>query len=118
MAARRSTTNIAKQARERIARIREALQQIDYLCSGTLLERMKKCGRPGCACASDPAARHGPYIEWGHMRDGKLVHRLVSPEYAAILRRAIANYRQVKKLLRDWETETERLIDAEHDKKA
>jgi hypothetical protein len=116
MAARRSE-DIARQARKRIAQIRAALSQIDYLCSGTLLERMKKCGRPGCVCARDPAARHGPYIEWGHMRDGKLVHRLVSTEYAAVLRRAIANYREVKKLLRDWEAETERLIDAEQSAK-
>jgi hypothetical protein len=86
---------------------------VDYLCSGTLLERMKLCGKPGCRCAEDPAARHGPYYEWGHMRGGKLVHRTVSPQQATILRLAIANYRKVKKLLSSWEVETERLIDAE-----
>ena len=47
------------------------------------------------------------------MRAGKLVHRLVSAEQAELLRRAIANYRRLKKLLRSWEAETERLIDAE-----
>ena len=46
------------------------------------------------------------------MRAGKLVHRLVSPEQAALLRQAIGNYRKLKKLLRAWESETERLIDA------
>lgn len=112
MAARHAET-IAKQARARIARIRDALGRIDYLCSGTLLERTKMCGRPGCACATDPAARHGPYFEWGHMRAGKLVHRQVSAQHAAALRRAITNYRLARKLLRDWEVETERLIDAE-----
>jgi hypothetical protein len=93
--------------------MRKALAAIDYLCSGTLLKRMKTCGSPGCRCAQDPAARHGPYYEWGHMRGGKLVHRLVSAEQAELLRRAIANYRRLKKLLRSWEVETERLIDAE-----
>jgi hypothetical protein len=104
---------IIQQARTRIARIRDTLASVDYLCSGTLLERMKLCGKPGCRCAEDPAARHGPYYEWGHMQRGKLVHRTVSPQQAAILRLAIANYRKVKKLLRSWEVETERLIDAE-----
>ena len=104
----------AEQARSRIARIHETLSRIEYLCSGTMLERTKMCGRPGCACATDPAARHGPYFEWGHMRAGKLVHRQVSAQHAKALRQAIANYRLVKKLLRTWETETERLIDAEH----
>jgi IS5 family transposase len=42
-----------KQARERIARIRQSLVEIDYLCSGTLLQRTKVCGKPGCRCAQD-----------------------------------------------------------------
>lgn len=104
---------IIKQARERIARIRDALSAIDYLCSGTLLERTKLCGKPGCRCAKDPSARHGPYFEWGHMKGGRLVHRTVSPEQAAILKIAIANHRKAKKLMQAWEEATERLFDAE-----
>ena len=103
----------ARQARERIDRIRAAVAAIDYLCSGTLLERLTSCGKPGCRCASDPSARHGPYYDWGHMHGGKLVHRRLSAEQADLLRPAIANYRKVKKLLRAWEAQTERLIDAQ-----
>lgn len=108
---------IIKQARERIARIRDALSAIDYLCSGTLLERTKVCGKPGCRCAKDLSARHGPYFEWGHMKGGKLVHRTVSPEQAAILQLAIANHRKAKKLMQAWEEATERLFDAEAPRK-
>ena len=90
MPSRRPQAIIA-QARERITRIRDTVASVHYLCSGTLLERMKLCGKPGCRCAEDPAARHGPYYEWGHMKRGKLVHRSVSPQQAAILRLAIAN---------------------------
>jgi hypothetical protein len=46
------------------------------------------------------------------MQAGKFVHRRVSPEQAAVLRLAIANYRKIKKLLLAWEKETERLIGA------
>src|SRR6266850_6748170 len=104
---------VIKRALERIARIREALSAIDYLCSGTLLQRTKVCGKPGCRCAQDPSARHGPYYEWGHMKGGRLVHRTVSPEQATILQLAIANHRKAKKLMGAWEDETERLFDAE-----
>ena len=104
---------MVQQARERIASIRAVLNAMEYLCSGTLLRRTKVCGRPSCRCAQDPSARHGLYYEWGHLKGGKLVHRVVSPEQAALLRLAIANYRQARKLLRAWEKETERLIDAE-----
>ena len=112
MPSRRPEALIA-QARNRIAHIRNALSSVDYLCSGTLLKRLKRCGKPGCRCAHDPDARHGPYYEWGHMKGGKLVHKVLSPKQAATLRLAIANYRQVRKLLRDWEVETERLIEYE-----
>jgi hypothetical protein len=112
MPSRRPQT-IIRQARERITRIRDTLGGVHYLCSGTLLERMKLCGKPGCRCAEDPAARYGPYYERGHMKGGRLVHRSLSPQQAAILRLAIANYRKLKKLPRCWEVETDRLIDAE-----
>ena len=108
---------IIKNAHERIARIRQTLSEIDYLSSGTLLKRTKLCGKPNCRCAQDPSARHGPYFEWGHMKGGKLVHRLVSPDQAAILELAIANQRKAKKLMQAWEVETERLIDAEAPRK-
>jgi len=110
--ARRKSKQLAQQAHDRIGRVREALATFQYLCSGTLSKRMKTCGKPSCACAHDPAARHGPYYEWSHMRAGRLLHRVISPEQAEILRVAIANYRKVKKLLRAWETQTERLIDS------
>jgi hypothetical protein len=109
----RSTAALIEQTRNRIAVIRDALNTVEYLCSGTLLKRLKLCGKPGCRCALDPAARHGPYYEWGHMRAGKLVHKMVSPKQAVTLRLAIANYRKVRKLLRDWENQTERLIEYE-----
>ncbi len=80
---------------------------MDYVCSGTLLERMKTCGSPTCRCAQNPAARHGPYYEWGHMKAGKLVHRLVTAEQAGLLRRAIANYRKLKKLLRAYSAQSD-----------
>jgi hypothetical protein len=110
----RSPDALLRQAQARIARIREAIQAVDHLCSGSLLRRMKLCGNPGCRCAQDPAARHGPYYEWGHMQRGKLVHRMVSPRQATLLRRAIQNYRRVLRLLRAWEAETERIIETEN----
>ena len=50
------------------------------------------------------------------MKDGKLVHRMVSPQQAVRLRQAIGNYRKVLRLLRAWETDTERIITAEDER--
>lgn len=101
------------QAQQRIAAIRNELRNIDYMCSGTLLERMKVCGKPNCRCADDPAARHGPYFVWGRHKARKLVQQTLLPEQAAMLRLALANYRKIKKLLHTWEHETERVINAQ-----
>jgi hypothetical protein len=110
---KRSLATQAQRSRQRIEQIRAAIGQTDYLCSGTLYEHRSRCGKPGCRCAGNPAARHGPYYDWGHMQGGKLVRRRLSAEQAQLMRQALANYRKVKKLLRAWETETERLIEAE-----
>jgi hypothetical protein len=47
------------------------------------------------------------------MQGGRLVHRMVSPAQAALLREAVANYRTLRRLLRTWETETVKLIEAD-----
>ncbi len=99
------------QVQEKIAEIHRALSQMQYLSSGTLLKRTKVCGNPRCHCATDPAARHGPYYEWSYLKAGKLRHRTLTPEQAGLMRLAIANHRKVKKLLRAWEAQTQRLID-------
>jgi hypothetical protein len=112
----RRTADARRQAAlERIARIRDRIRTIERLCSGTLVRRTKVCGKPACRCAQDPTARHGPYYEWGRMKGGRLVHRMVSPAEAALLRQAIANYRTLRRLLRAWENETVKLIEGDAD---
>ena len=98
-------------SREKIAEIQREISLMEYLSSGTLLKRMKVCGNPRCHCASDPAARHGPYFEWSYLKAGKLHHRTLTPEQAEIMRLAIANQRKAKKLMRVWEAQTLKLIE-------
>src|SRR6202048_2798295 len=96
----------AVKSHEKIAQIQRSLSAMEHLSSGTLLKRMKACGNPRCHCASDPAARHGPYYEWSYLKGGKLRHRTLTSEQADIMRLAIANQRKGQKLLRAWEAQT------------
>jgi hypothetical protein len=89
--------------RARSSAIRKEIAALDFVVSGTLHHRTKVCGKPTCRCANDPAARHGPYYEWGRMRHGKLVQSTVTPAQAKLLERAITNHQRVKTLLADWE---------------
>jgi hypothetical protein len=95
---------------ERISEIHHKLSAMKYLSTGSLQRRTKRCGNPACRCATDPAARHGPYYEWSFVKSGKLRHRSLTPGQAELMRLALGNYRRVKKLLRAWEAETLRLI--------
>ena len=100
-----------REVQEKIAEIHRTLAAMEYLSSGTLLKRTKRCGNPQCRCARDPAARHGPYYEWSHLKAGKLRHRTLTPKQAELMRLAIANNRKAKKLLRAWEVQTQHLIE-------
>ncbi len=112
MSHKRNNDRRLQQAHDRIAQIRKQIESIDYACSGTLLRRMKLCGKASCRCSRDPQQRHGPYYEWNRLLKGRLVHRVVLPQEVRFLRRAIANYRKVQRLLRRWEGETARVLEA------
>src|SRR5713101_6766318 len=56
---------------------------------GSLSERTIKCSKPGCACAQDPKARHGPYYSLTRAVGGKTRSRFLTPEQAVIARQQI-----------------------------
>jgi hypothetical protein len=77
----------------------QELQQLDYFLKGTVLKRMMKCGRPQCACRSDPAKRHGPYFEWTYKVKGKTVNVTLSPQAAPLYQAAARQHRKLKIVL-------------------
>jgi hypothetical protein len=72
----------AAQAR---AAIEKALGQIGFCLPGTITTGLyTRCGNPRCACAGDPPALHGPYIQWTRTVGGKTVtRRLTQAQYQA-----------------------------------
>src|SRR5271163_2379759 len=56
---------------------------------GSLSERTIKCSKPGCACAQDPKARHGPYYSLTHAVGGKTRSRYLSAQEADLVRQQI-----------------------------
>jgi hypothetical protein len=84
---------------KRFQELKRGLDQLEYFCKGTVLKRMTKCGRAYCACASDPAKRHGPYFELTYKVDGKTVNVRLSPEAAPLYQAASAQFRKLKTTL-------------------
>lgn len=95
-----------RRLRQRTAKLRRQISAMDYACSGTLHSRTKSCGQATCRCATDPAARHGPYHEWSRRKDGRLVHSVLAPDQVSLIQRAIANRREIGRLLASWENES------------
>ena len=80
---------------------------------GSLTERFVKCSRPGCPCAHDPAARHGPYVSLTRSVAGTTQTRLIAPELTATVRRQIEAGRQFRDATELYWGACERLADAE-----
>ncbi len=99
-----------KKSSSRIAELRRRIARIDLICSGTVLERTKVCGKPNCRCAQDPAAQHGPYYEWKRRERNQLRHRIVTAEEARQIRRAQDAYQLLLRLLATWEDESLAII--------
>ena len=92
----------AAQAR---AAIQAALGQIGFCLPGTITIRRARCGKPRCACAADPPALHGPYIQWTRTVSGKTVTRTLTPAQYQAYAPWFANAR----LLRELATELQAL---------
>ena len=96
----RSRTPISATPRaQRFQELKSGLDQLEYFCKGTVLKRMMKCGKTGCACHTDPDKRHGPYFELTYKANGKTVNVKLSPEAAPLYRAASLQYRKLKTLL-------------------
>jgi hypothetical protein len=84
---------------QRFHELKRGFDQIEYFCKGTVLKRMMKCGKAGCACAADPGKRHGPSFELTFKANGKTVNVKLSPETAPLYKAASVQYRKLKSLL-------------------
>ena len=95
----RHTTSASDRYREHFAELRRQLQDLEYFCKGTVLQRWMKCGQPKCACQRDPAKRHGPYWEWTYKLRGKTVNVKLAPPAGPLYKAAAHQYRSLKSLI-------------------
>ncbi len=65
---------------------------------GSLVERLRRCGKPNCACARDPRTRHGGKFLSVQL-DGRTHALHVRPEDEAKVRAAIAAYTKLWHLI-------------------
>ena len=90
-----------RQCRTEYARLKARLREVGFICEGSLVERWMQCGKPNCACASDPASQHGPYFQLSWKEKGKTVSRRLPAEHAALYRQWIANRQRLQSIIQE-----------------
>lgn len=89
------------------------LSQPKPMRRGSLSVRYLKCNKPGCACADDPQARHGPYTSVVRTVDGKSQSRAVTAAQAELLRQQVEAGQQFRKHIEAYWQACEQWADAE-----
>lgn len=98
MATKRSTRQLEVYERRYRALARQ-LAGIGYITPGSLAPRYTRCGKPNCACGTDPAKLHGPYWHWSTKINGKTVNRRLNERQAQLYAQWIDNDHQAHELL-------------------
>lgn len=94
-----------EQTQRRRRQLREQVRELSTraLMRGSLVERVRRCGRANCACATDPRRQHaGKFLTV--QLDGRTHALHVCPEDEPRVRSAIDAYTQLWKLINELTT--------------
>ena len=74
--------------RSKDKRLQELEEATASMVQGSLSESTRQCGDPSCACAHDPASRHGPHLYFRYKAEDKVHSVYVPTELGDALRGA------------------------------
>jgi len=88
--------------RRKRKRLLARLPPLGAILRGSLIERYKPCGKPGCRCHQKGHPGHGPkyYLSVTHT-DRRPQMDYVPQEYLEQAERYLANYRKVREILNE-----------------
>lgn len=93
----------------------QRLDEIEHaaaaMVQGSLSESTRQCGDPSCACAHDPASRHGPHLYFRYKAEGKVHSVYVPAELGETVRDAQNAWQDFQRIGADISAENrERLL--------
>lgn len=71
------------------------------IMQGSISTAVSKCGKPNCACNTNPDKLHGPYWRWTGPINGKMTTRRISKEAAKECQKKIDNYKKIQKRIKE-----------------
>jgi hypothetical protein len=91
----KASSSVLKRRRKKLL---HELPALDSVLRGSLIERYKRCGKPGCKCAAGPG--HGPKYYLSVSFPGKAPQMDYVPQAAhAEISERLANYRRIREIL-------------------
>ncbi len=86
--------------RRRRKQLLRKLPPLESILRGSLIERYKRCGKPGCKCANGPG--HGPkyYLSVSYPGRSPQMDYVPQADHAEISER-VANYHRVREILEE-----------------
>ena len=90
---------------EKIKTLQAGLLALGPLRPGSLSRQYHVCRKPGCRCQHPTQPRrHGPYYHLDYVHHGKKTTRFIRPTQLAEVRRQLANFKQLRRLVDRWIT--------------
>lgn len=101
---------IAASLRRHRARLAARMHGLQHMLRGTLVERYKKCGKPGCHCAQGRG--HGPawYLSVT-LEPGRTRSYYVAAAQKKLVARYLRNYQELRKLAEQITAINRRLLE-------
>lgn len=99
-----SRSSLSARERDLRSRLRLLLNNAEGFIHGSLIEMVRKCGNPGCRCASNDEFRHRS-LYLGQTRGGKTSMIYLSKDLEPQVRQAIDDFQQILTLLEELNLE-------------
>ena len=86
----------------KIFRLKTKIALKDYILSGTIAKQYKQCGKVNCRCQEGKEYWHGPYWIWTRKEGGKTITKTLSKEQAKLVKKAIADMKELNDYIDKW----------------
>jgi hypothetical protein len=101
-----------QQLEQRAAELKAGLATVGNMRPGSLVERYRRCGKPGCRCAQPGDPGHGPSWSLTHAVSGKTETKIIPQDAVEETQQQIATYRRFRDQVHALVETSEKLCDA------
>ena len=101
-----------QQLEQRAAELKAGLATVGNMRPGSLVERYRRCGKPGCRCAQPGDPGHGPSWSLTHSVSGKTETKIIPQDAVEETQEQIATYKRFRDQVHALVEASEKLCDA------